>query len=112
MRNKIIEQFPETFNRYIEVFGVAGWVLFAKEKHAELEVFNDKNGDLVNLFRCVKYHAPELQRLLAMEINSRETFEECFFLNRKNPFQTDLQRALDKICGALGCELGELIERK
>ena len=36
---------------YIEVFGGAGWVLFSREKHASLEVYNDVNGELVNLFR-------------------------------------------------------------
>ena len=56
LRKKIMEQFPEDFDRYIEVFGGAGWVLFGKEKHADMEVYNDLNGDLVNLFRCVKYH--------------------------------------------------------
>ena len=37
LRNKIISEFPEkeTFNRYIEVFGGAGWVLFAADKHAD-----------------------------------------------------------------------------
>lgn len=36
LRNKVLEQFPDTseYNRYIEVFGGAGWVLFAKDKHA------------------------------------------------------------------------------
>ena len=37
-----IERFPEEgFDRYIEVFGGAGWVLFGKEVGKELEVFND-----------------------------------------------------------------------
>jgi len=58
LRNKIIEEFPVTdkYGRYIEVFGGAGWVLFSRDKHASLEVYNDVNGQLVNLFRCVKYH--------------------------------------------------------
>ena len=94
LRNAIVEQFPEKFGRYIEVFGGAGWVLFSKDKHAEMEVFNDKNGDLINLFRCVKHHAPEMQRLLSMEVNARETFNEYLFLHRNNPFLTDLQRAV------------------
>lgn len=94
LRNTIMEQFPEKFNRYIEVFGGAGWVLFAKDRHAQLEVYNDKNGDLVNLFRCAKYHAPELQRLLELELNAREIFQEYLYNNRNNPFQTDLQRAV------------------
>lgn len=45
---KILEQFPEegTYNRYVEVFGGAAWVLFCKEKHADLEIYNDVNGNL------------------------------------------------------------------
>lgn len=33
LRNKISDMFPsaEQFNRYIEVFGGGGWVLFSKE---------------------------------------------------------------------------------
>ena len=62
LRKKIIEQFPESFDRYIEVFGGAGWVLFGKDKHADMEVYNDVNGELVNLFRCVKYHPEHCRR--------------------------------------------------
>lgn len=56
LRNKIIEQFPAsgTYGRYVEVFGGAGWVLFASDRHAKMEVYNDVNGNLVNLFRCIK----------------------------------------------------------
>lgn len=40
LRKKIVEQFPEprTYNRYIEVFGGAGWVLFSSDSHAKMEV--------------------------------------------------------------------------
>lgn len=76
LRNEIVRRFPEKFGRYIEVFGGAAWVLFARERHADLEVYNDANGDLVNLFRCVKYHCPELQRELSGMLNSRELFED------------------------------------
>ena len=64
LRKEILARFPkETPSRYIEVFGGAGWVLFAKEQHSkQLEVFNDLNSDLINLYRCVKYHAQEVQR--------------------------------------------------
>ena len=39
LRKAIIERFPESFDRYIEVFGGAGWVLFGKKIGKELEVF-------------------------------------------------------------------------
>ena len=66
LRKKILEVFPEqtTFNRYIEVFGGARWVLFSSDRHANMEVYNDVNGNLVNLFRCTKYHPEELQKEL------------------------------------------------
>ena len=32
LRKIILSKFPKTFTRYIEVFGGAGWILFAKEK--------------------------------------------------------------------------------
>lgn len=54
LRKEITKRFPESFNRYIEVFGGAAWVLFSKDKLANMEVYNDINGNLVNLFRCVK----------------------------------------------------------
>ena len=56
LRKAILERFPtDEVGRYVEVFGGAAWVLFAKEKKAnQLEVYNDINSNLVNLFRCVK----------------------------------------------------------
>ena len=94
LRNKILEQFPETgtFNRYIEVFGGAGWVLFSSNKHAEIEVYNDVNGDLINLYRCVKYHPEALQKELQFLLMSREQFFDA-----KGQIEmrgmTDIQRA-------------------
>lgn len=61
LRKKILEQFPAEYDRYIEVFGGAGWVLFGKEQKG-MEVYNDINGELVNLYRCVKYHPEALQK--------------------------------------------------
>ena len=49
LKRKIMEQFPKNFDRYIEVFGGAGWVLFDKEKHADMEVYNDVNGEKVKM---------------------------------------------------------------
>lgn len=91
LREEIVQRFPEKIGRYIEVFGGAGWVLFHREKQAEMEVYNDVNGDLVNLFRCVKYHCPELQRELSFMLNSREIFED-FMSQYKTRGLTDIQR--------------------
>lgn len=93
LRNKIIERFPNSkYNRYVEVFGGAGWVLFAKDSHAKEEIYNDINKELVNLFRCAKYHAEELQREFELTLNSRETFND-FKRQMNSKGLTDIQRA-------------------
>ncbi len=51
LRKEITSRFLIQFGRYIEVFGGAGWVLFYKDKHAEFEVYNDCNSELINLFK-------------------------------------------------------------
>jgi len=59
LRKAICERMPESdtikIEKYVEVFGGAGWVLFHKDRHATLEVYNDINSHLVNLFKCVKH---------------------------------------------------------
>ena len=92
LRNKIVEQIEEAgeIERYIEVFGGAGWVLFAKERHAKMEVYNDINGSLVNLYRCVKYHPEALQKELDGIVMSRELFFDAVSETRG---LTDIQRA-------------------
>lgn len=92
LAKKIVAMFPDDIDRYIEAFGGGGSVLFHKEKHAELEVYNDFNGDLVNLFRCAKYHRGELQREISGYLNSREVFGEIKAKMNISGF-TDIQRA-------------------
>ena len=92
LAKKIISMFPENFDRYIEVFGGGGSVLFAKDKHAPLEVYNDANGQLVNLFRCIRFHREELQREISGYINAREIFEDIKAQINMRGF-TDIQRA-------------------
>ncbi len=92
LRNQIMEEFPESFDKYVEVFGGAGWVLFAKDRHAKEEIYNDIDGSLVNLFRCVKYHPSELQRELDYCLCSREVFRNSLE-EIKLKSLTDIQRA-------------------
>ena len=92
LRKEIVKRFPEKIDRYVEVFGGAAWVLFYKEKYAKEEVYNDINGELVNLFRCVKYHYKELEKELQFMLDAREIFDYCK-QNRNNPKLTNVQRA-------------------
>ena len=92
LAKKIVEQFPDDIDRYIVVFGGGGSVLFYKENHAKLEVYNDFNSCLVNLFRCIKYHRAELQREILGYLNSSEIFNEIKEKLKISGF-TDIQRA-------------------
>jgi len=91
LKKEIYKRFPRQFNKYIEVFGGAAWVLFYKE-HKGYEVYNDYNSELVNLFKIVKYHTPELQRELQFTLNSRQLFLEMRD-NYNVSGLTDIQRA-------------------
>jgi len=74
LRDEIVARFPPKVSRYVEVFGGAGWVLFHKDP-GPFEVYNDFNGNLVNLFNVVKHKPEQLLRRLDWCLNSREEFE-------------------------------------
>lgn len=80
---------PEDIVSYAECFGGGAWLLFYKDKWADLEIYNDIDGRLVNLFRVVKYHPMELRREMRFMLGSRELFDD--FLYQEG--LTDIQRA-------------------
>lgn len=94
LRKQIISMFPnEIPERYIEVFGGAGWVLFGKDVNSkQMEVFNDINSQLINLYRCIKYHDEELRKELDFLLVSREQFNNFKDQINVNGL-TDIQRA-------------------
>lgn len=66
--------FPKEVPRYIDVFGGSGSVLLGKPK-SKFEVFNDVDGELVNLFHCIRDRFEEfLVELNLFPLNSREEF--------------------------------------
>ena len=75
LRDEIISRFPTDYKRYIEVFGGGGWVLFHKAPGNDFEVYNDRNPNLVNLYRCVRDHPDELISELTYALNSRTDFD-------------------------------------
>ena len=66
--------------------------MFYKDRYAPLEVYNDINSSLVNLFKCVKYHPDAIKNELENVLYSRETYNNCRELYR-SPALTDIQRA-------------------
>lgn len=74
LRNKIIGLIPMHIC-YVELFLGAGWVYFGKEP-SKAEVINDIDRELMNLFRMLKYHAPEVERMLEYDFSGRDIFYE------------------------------------
>ena len=44
LREEVVKRFPLFYERYVEVFGGGGWVLFHKAPGNDFEVYNDYNG--------------------------------------------------------------------
>lgn len=98
LRKLIYTMFPVQFDRYIEVFGGGGWVLFGKPPNLKrkLEVYNDYNSNLANLFYCVKNRTCAfLLELGFLPLNSRDEFSIIrTFLEKQEPDTTFLQEEL------------------
>lgn len=98
LRKLIYTMFPAKFDRYIEVFGGGGWVLFGKPPDQKcMEVYNDYNSNLANLFYCVKNRTGSLLRELGfLPLNSRDEFTVIKNFLDKREFDTQfLQEELE-----------------
>lgn len=89
LRKAINPLIPENIGSYIEPFGGGGWILFGNKKWAELEVYNDLDSRLVNLFRVVKYHPEALIKEFRYMIFSRK----LFYQEINADYYTDIQKA-------------------
>lgn len=93
LREEVVRRFPLYYERYIEVFGGGGWVLFHKPPGNDFEVYNDFNGLLVNLYRCVREQPAELIAALKYVLNSREDFESVKTALARDSPATSVQKA-------------------
>jgi DNA adenine methylase len=75
---------------YVEEFSGGGSMFFLRDP-AEVEVLNDVNGDLVNLYRVIKNHLDEFIKQFRFAINSRQIFE--WAKDTPPHVLTDIQRA-------------------
>lgn len=117
-RDIIIPRFPLYYEKYIEVFGGGGWILFAKPTgygrtpysgHPQrgtdaaqsectpndFEVFNDFNSNVSNLFTCVRDHSSELIERLRYVLNSREDFDRIKHIISEKAEIGDVKRAAE-----------------
>lgn len=72
----IISSFPP-HRVYVEPFGGGGSVLLRKPRSYG-EIYNDLDGEVVNLFRVVREQGDELRRVLEMTPFARDEFSESF----------------------------------
>lgn len=69
----ILPLFPE-HTCYVEPF-CGGAALFFLKKPGKVEVINDINGDLMNLYRVVKHHPDEFLRQFEWSLVGREEYD-------------------------------------
>ncbi|HYD00423.1 MAG TPA: DNA adenine methylase [Phycisphaerales bacterium] len=89
LADTLLGRFP-SHECYVEVFA-GGAALFFQRPPAAVEVINDINGDLVNLYRVVKHHLEEFVRQFKWALSSREVFK--WLQDTPPQTLTDVQRA-------------------
>lgn len=89
LADHLIPRFPQ-HTCYVEVFA-GGAALYFLRQPAEVEVINDINGDLVNLYRVVQHHLEEFVRQFKWALSSREVFRWLQLTHTDT--LTDVQRA-------------------
>src|SRR3569832_1357073 len=72
LADQIFRRFP-SHTCYVEEFAGAAALYFAKTP-SDVEVINDINGDLVNLYRVVKHHLEEFVRQFKWALSSRQVY--------------------------------------
>ncbi len=93
LREEVVRRFPLRYDRYIEVFGGGGWVLFHKSPRRDFEVYNDRNGLLAGLYRCVREQPEALMDALRYALNSREDFGRIKAALARDSPADEVQRA-------------------
>ncbi|WP_420996253.1 DNA adenine methylase [Cupriavidus sp. 30B13] len=90
LADKLLPLFP-AHECYVEVFCGGAALYFLRQVPAPVEVINDINGDLVNLYRVVQNHLEEFVRQFKWAISSRQVFK--WQQMTKPETLTDIQRA-------------------
>ncbi|ARO88191.1 restriction endonuclease subunit M [Nitrosospira lacus] len=89
LANKIMPLFPN-HECYVEPFAGAAALYFRKTP-APVEVLNDINDELINLYRVVKHHLEEFTRQFKWALTSRQVFK--WLQATPEETLTDIQRA-------------------
>lgn len=89
LADHLIPRFP-AHKCYVEVFA-GGAALYFLRPPAEVEVINDINGELVNLYRVVQRHLEEFVRQFKWALTSRQVFK--WLQDTPTAPLTDIERA-------------------
>lgn len=90
LADRILPLFPK-HSCYVEPFAGGAALLFARPEPAKVEVLNDINGELVNLYRVVQHHPEEFVRQFKWALTSRQVF--AWLKETRPETLTDIQRA-------------------
>ncbi|MDR2173674.1 MAG: DNA adenine methylase [Burkholderiales bacterium] len=90
LADRLIPLFP-SHECYVELFCGGAALYFLRPVPAKVEVLNDINGELVNLYRVVQHHLEEFVRQFKWALSSREIFK-WYQITRPETL-TDIQRA-------------------
>lgn len=90
LADRLIPLFPP-HECYVEAFCGGAALYFLRPAPAPVEVINDVNGELVNLYRVVQHHLEEFVRQFKWAISSRQVFKWQQITRPET--LTDIQRA-------------------
>jgi DNA adenine methylase len=90
LADRIFPLFPQ-HDCYVEVFAGGAALFFMRPAPAKVEVLNDINGDLINLYRVVQHHLEEFVRQFKWALSSRQVFK--WLQDTRVETLTDIQRA-------------------
>jgi len=90
LAEKLLPYFPP-HTCYVEPFAGGAAMFFMRPRAVDVEVLNDVNGDLINLYRVVKNHLEEFVRQFKWMLSSRQVFK--WLQDTPGETLTDIQRA-------------------
>jgi len=91
MLKHLLEIIP-THTIYCEPFFGGGALFFAKAK-SEVEIINDKNGEVINFFKVAKTRFAELQKEIQGTLHSRELYKNAMVVYEHPDLFSDIKRA-------------------
>ena len=89
--SKILPMIPK-HNLYVEPFCGGAAVFFSKEP-SEIEVLNDTNRELINLYSVIKNHFIELEKRISVTLHSRKQHRQAQVIYENPELFDEVQRA-------------------